>query len=339
MIVLPIQNGGRYTQTDNGWVVSAIGDSPNENKGGEIVPIELTKGNTLLIDDFKPLLEVDGIVVHIDEYYLISQQTLNDIKESNNPHWDIQSNGVIKGKEIGKTIPTIRVDVSSLRTSGDKQNKKIANAGVSDVDYVYNTEKEMEVPIGLVKQLNYTLKEEIQRPGDTFSIWNMSLGDETLYSIEKLKIDSAQEDGTLDKAKLNTFLVGINERIQQLRKDFNMIKGVFYNGSIPESKGKIEFTNRVATTEDETNNDGKQIVFKETNLTNTQPQPISTAVDSTTKVIDEKTTTVQKQVEEQKQELAATQQKQTLAQQQLQADLNQQAQRTDDYYKEKYGKK
>ena len=341
MIVTPNQNPKRYLPTDNGWKISSIGDSPNGNKGGEIVPIELGRGNDISVDDLKPLLEVDEIIIHIEDYYLVSEKTLNDIKESNNPHWDIVGNGflTLKGREvtIGKTIPIIKVDVSKLKESGEKQDKKISNAGVSEVDYIYETQKVMGVPMGMVKQLNYTLKEEIQRPGDTFSIWNMSLGDETIYTIKKLNVDTAQADGTLDKKKLETFLVGINERIQQLRKDFNMIKGVYYNGSIPESKGKIEFTDRVASTEDDTTNDNKQVVFKETNLTSTQPQPISTAVDNTTKVIDTKTTDVQKQIEQQKQELLATQQKQTLAQQQLQSDLNQQAQRTDEYYRQKYG--
>lgn len=337
-IVTPIQNPKRYLPTDKGWKVSSVSDSPDSNVKGFIKPLELVKGNGISMESIKPLLEVDDIVVSVDDYYLVSKKTLNDIKESNNPHWDIQSNGLVLGKTIGKTIPIIKVDTSKLLTSGNTQDKRIANAGVKEVDYIYETDKESGVPIGLLKQLNYTLKEEIQRPGDSFRLWDMKLGDETLYSIEKLKIDTAQADGTLDKGKLDVFLNGITQRLSLLRADFNMIKNTFYNGVAPVSKGEIKVINRVATTEDTTESAPKQVVIKDTKTTSTQSQPISTAVENTNKVIDTKTTDVQKQIEQQKLELASTQQKQTLAQQQLQQDLNQYSQRTDEYYKQKYGK-
>lgn len=338
-VVNPIQNPQRYTPTDSGWVISSVKDSPNKNAKGEIKPIKLERGKTISMDSLKPLLEVDDIVIGVEDYYLVSEKTLNDIKESNNPHWDIQTNGLVLGKRIGRTIPFIKVDVSKLKASGDGQDLKIANAGVKSVEYIYETELETGVPMGLVKQLNYTLKEDIGRPGDSFRLWDMKLGDDTLYTIEKLKIDTAQTDGTLDKAKLDTFLKGINERLVLLKADFHMIRDTFYNGTQPVSKGETLIKNKVATTEDTTDSAPKQNVIKNTTLIGSTPQPISKAVDSTTKVIDEKTTNVQKQVEQQKLELAATQQKQTLAQQQLQADLNQQAQRTDEYYKQKYGTK
>lgn len=338
-IVLPSQNPQRYSQTDNGWRISSVLDSPDSNSKEFIVPIDLNRGNGISMDSLKPLLEVDDIVVNVEDYYLVSEKTLNDIKESNNPHWDIQSNGEVKDKPVGKTIPIISVNVSKLMESGNTQDSKIVNAGVQSVEYIYETQKEMDVPIGLIRQLNYTLKESELRPGDSYNLWDMNLGDESLYSIAKLKVDTAQEDGRLDKGKLDAFLVGVDERLKLLRADFNMIKNTFYNGVAPISKGTTKIINKVATTESTSDVAPKQQVFKDTNLTSTQPQPISTAIDSTQKTIDEKTTDVQKQIEQQKLELQSTQQKQTLAQQQLQQDLNQQAQRTDEYYKQKYGAK
>jgi hypothetical protein len=154
-----------------------------------------------------------------------------------------------------------------------------------------------------------------------------------------LNIDTAQADGTLDKTKLNKFLSDVGVRLDTLRKDFNMIKKTFYNGDVPASKGKIEFKDRVASTEssNDMESPNKQVVIKETILTSSQPQPISTAVDSTTKKIESTTKTTQQQIDEQRAALASQQQKQTLAEQQLQADLNQYSQRTDEYYKQKYG--
>lgn len=338
-VVNPIQNPQRYTPTDNGWVISSVGDSPNGNAKGEIKPIALTRGTNISMDSLKPLLEVDDIVISIDDYHLVSEKTLNDIKESNNPHWDIQTNGLVLGKTIGRTIPFIKVDVSKLRISGDGQDTKIANAGVKSVEYIYETELEMGVPMGLVRQLNYTLKEDIGRPGDSYRLWDMKLGDDTLYTIQQLKVDTAQTDGTLNKSKLDTFLKGINERLALLKADFYMIRDTFYDGIQPLSKGETLIKEKVATTEDTSESAPKQNVTKKSTLIGTTPQPISKAVDSTTKVIDEKTTDVQKQVEQQKLELAATQQRQSVAQQQLQSDLNAQAQKTDEYYKKLYGGK
>lgn len=325
MIVSPIQNAGRYTLTDNGWVVSSIGDSPNGNRGGEIVPLRIPKGAEIDVNSLKPLLEVDGIIIRIDDYYLVSQSTLDGIKESSNPHWDYEKNGEVLGKTIGKTIPIIEVNVSKLKESGEGQDIRTANAGVQSVEYIYETELDMGVPIGLVKQLNYTLKEAGLRPGDSFNLWDMSLGNNTLYSIEKLKIDSAQADGTLDKSKLDSFLVGIDERLKLLRADFNMIKNTFYNGVTPVSKGTIKTVNRVATTEDTNESAPKQVVSKDTNLTNSQPQPISTAVDTTQKEIETKTQTVEQKLAEQREALATTQQQATIAQRELQSQLNRQA--------------
>jgi hypothetical protein len=333
MIVKPIQNEKRYTLTDNGWVVSSIGDSPNGNVKGEIVPLRIPKGMDIEADSLKPLLEVDGIIIRIDDYYLVSQSTLDNIKASSNPHWDYEKNGEVLGKPIGKSIPIIEVNVSKLKESGEGQDLRTANAGVQSVEYIYETELEIGVPIGLIKQLNYTLKEAGLRPGDSFNLWDMSLGDNTLYSIEKLKIDSAQADGTLDKGKLDSFLVGIDERLKLLRADFNMIKNTFYNGVTPISKGTVKTVNRVATTEDTNESAPKQVVSKGTTLTNTTPQPISTVADTTQKVIDEKTTTVEKQLEEQRRELQSTQQRQTIAQQELQSQLNTQAQQQADLAK------
>jgi hypothetical protein len=135
---------------------------------------------------------------------------------------------------------------------------------VESVEYIYETELEMGIPKGLINQLNYTLKEGVQRPGDSFALWDMNLGDDTLYSIQALNVSTAQEDGKLDITKLRDFLGSIGDRLSLLRKDFNSIKDTFYNGLPPINKGKIEVTNRVASTEDTQDSAPRQRVIKET---------------------------------------------------------------------------
>lgn len=266
MEVKPIQNPNRYIRTNDGWQVSSVSDSPDGNINGEIIPLTIPKGNQIPNSSIYTVLEVDGIVIQIDDKYLISPATNLQIGLSSNPHWDIQQNGTILGKAIGKSIPIIKIDVSKLVESGNTQDQKILNAGVESVEYIYETETELGIPKGLINQLNYTLKEGVQRPGDSFSLWDMNLGDDTLYSIQKLNVTTAQEDGKLDTAKLREFLGSLGERLSLLRKDFNSIKDTFYNGVPPINKGKIQFTNRVATTEDTQDSPPRQTVITETNL-------------------------------------------------------------------------
>ena len=279
-IVSPIQNPNRYTTTNDGWQVSSVSDSPNGNVNGEIVPLTIPKGTAIPNSSIYTVLDVDNIVIQIDDKYLISPATNLQIGLSSNPHWDIQSNGTILGRAIGKSIPIIKIDVSKLVESGNAQDQKIINAGVESVEYIYETELEMGIPKGLINQLNYTLKEGVQRPGDSFSLWDMNLGDDTLYSIQALNITTAQEDGKLDTAKLREFLGALGDRLSLLRKDFNSIKDTFYNGNPPVSKGLIKFTNRVATTEDTQDSAARQVVIKETEIVGVVVNASSTEVTS-----------------------------------------------------------
>jgi hypothetical protein len=280
MEVRPVQNPNRYIRTNDGWLVSSVSDSPNGNVNGEIVPLSIPKGTAIPNSSIYTVLEVDGIVIQIDDKYLISPATNLQIGLSSNPHWDFQQNGTIKGKTIGSSIPIIKIDVSKLVKSGDAQDQKIANAGVESVEYIYETELEMGIPKGLINQLNYTLKEGVQRPGDSFALWDMNLGDDTLYSIQALNITTAQEDGKLDTAKLREFLGSLGDRLSLLRTDFNSIKETFYNGKPPINKGLIQIQNRVASTEDTQDSAPRQRVIKETKTIGVVVNASSTEVTS-----------------------------------------------------------
>ena len=244
-------NGGKSTSPKN-WVISASPD---------VKPLILNEGTPF---DFIPLLEVEGIVVKILGSYLISPVTLKRINDNNNPHYAVVQNGEVNKTPMGKTIPIIEVNTEALGTLGESRDANNRFAAVKSVDYGYETEKVNGIPKGLLEQINYTLKEKGTRPADTFSIWDLGLtGD---YSIEQLKVQTAQEDGSLDKAKLDAFTSGTSQRLGVLRDDFNSIKEIFYNGKNPISATNSFSFTKVANVEDmddEKKRGEKSVVIKQ----------------------------------------------------------------------------
>lgn len=228
-------NGGKSTSPKN-WVISASPD---------VKPLILNEGTPF---DLIPLLEVEGIVVKILGAYLISPVTLKRIKDNNNPHYAVVQNGEVNKTPMGKSIPIIEINTEALSTLGESRDANNRFAAVKSVDYGYETEKVSGIPKGLLEQINYTLKEKGTRPADTFSIWDLGLtGD---YSIEQLKVQTAQDDGSLDKAKLDAFTSGTSQRLGILRDDFNSIKEIFYNGKNPISATNSFSFTKVANVED-----------------------------------------------------------------------------------------
>lgn len=266
------QNPDRYSKVGNNWVISANGDSPNKG----VTP--LTFIPTPLPFTLKPYLNGDGIIIKAGEHYLISKRTLDEITNSTNPHYDAKSNGIVmvkgKGVNIGKTIPIISIDTdrfAQLAADRDVRNK---SAGVNSVDYIFEGEMLDGVPKGLIDQINYTLNQDIDRPLDTFSIWQLELGDDKgVYSIDALKIETAQKDGTLDKTKLQTFLSETNTRLQQLRKDFNMIKDVFFNSTPPDKISSVSLSLQALTNPPE---ERVPVVFKYSTIVDYKETPQQT---------------------------------------------------------------
>lgn len=233
------------------WVISASPD---------IKPLVLNEGTPL---EFVPLLEVEGIVVKILGVHLISPVTLKKIENNNNPHYSVVQNGEVNKTPMGKTIPIIEINTEALGSLGDSRDANNRFAAVKSVDYGYETEKVNGIPKGLLDQINYTLKEKGSRPADTFSIWDLGLAGD--YSIEQLKVQTAQEDGSLDQKKLDAFTTGTSERLGILREDFNSIKEIFYNGNVPlKATNSYSFT-KVANVEDmddEKKRGEKKVVIK-----------------------------------------------------------------------------
>jgi hypothetical protein len=231
------QNPTRYKKEDNKWIISSLPEEPTKEQIEIIKPLELEVGKPIDADKMIPLLAVDGIVVKINDFYIISPQTLSDIKDSNNPHYDIIENGKVLEVSIGKTVPIIEISDKQLEAIGNTRDIANKNAGVLEVDYIYETELEMGIPIGLINQINYTLSPDISRPSDKFKTLDWALQSErnpTAYDLSQLKIDTAQEkEKSLDTKKLETFLKGVESRLKIIRQDFDDIKQCFMDARLP----------------------------------------------------------------------------------------------------------
>ena len=287
-ITKPNQNPERYLREDNKWVISALPNPATEKEKREIKPLKFDVG--LPLDEIKAVLNVDGIVVKVGTQYLCSKNTLKVIKESNNPHYDIVANGKIPVKKktvtIGATIPIISIDSTQFSAQGTARDLVNQNAGVKEVDYIYEGKTTQGVSQNLINQINYTLGEET-RPGDTFSIYDLKLADESNYSTSELVITTTQEDGKFDTKKLDSFLMGTKDRLKILQQDFSMIRDTFYAGIAPASKGIIKFDNQVASAQDDTTFGGDSYTKKTSTIVSTQPTPKDKAIDAQQKATEE----------------------------------------------------
>lgn len=232
------QNPERYSKVGSSWVISANEDSPNKG----VTPLTLPIG--VQLSNLKPLILADGIIVKVGDDYLCSLTTLNLIKDSNNPHYDIVQNGgvMVKNKEVivGKTIKIIELNVASLDgiiTSRDVSN---TNAGVTDVVYGPETNLVDGIPQGLIDQINYTLDKVSERPKDEYSIFDFySLIDYVNnpkalhYKITPLLVKTQQEDTIFDPAKLREYLIEVGNKLKLLENDFNLIQDIFYDAKLP----------------------------------------------------------------------------------------------------------
>lgn len=229
------QNPDRYSKQGDSWVISASKD---------IKPITLPIGVSLT--NLKPLIKADGIIVKVGENYLCSLNTINLIKDSNNPHYDIVQNGMVKVKDkeviVGKTIKIIELNLTNLTTIIDNRDVLNKNAGAIDVVYGPETGLVDGVPKGIIDQINYTLDETSQRPADEYSIFDFySMVDYVKnpkalhYKITPLLVQTQQEDTVFDPAKLREYLIEVGNKLKLLEIDFNLIQDIFYEAKLPNN--------------------------------------------------------------------------------------------------------
>jgi hypothetical protein len=229
------QNPDRYSKVGSSWVISASKD---------ITPITLPIGVSLT--NLKPLIKADGIIVKVGENYLCSLNTINLIKDSNNPHYDIVQNGsvMVKDKEVvvGSTIKIIELNVDSLNTIIASRDILNTNAGATDVVYGPETKLVEGIPQGIIDQINYTLDKESKRPKDEYSIFDFySMVDfnnnpkAAHYKITPLLVQTQQEETIFDPKKLREYLIEVGDKLKLLEIDFNLIQDIFYDAKLPNN--------------------------------------------------------------------------------------------------------
>lgn len=247
------QNPDRYSKQGSSWVISASPD---------IAPIYLPVGVSL--SNLKPLIKANGIVVKVGEDYLCSTNTLNEIKSSNNPHYDIVANGevIVKDKRvtIGKTIKIIELNLANLTKIIDDRDIINKNAGVIDVVYGPETQSVDGVPKGIIDQINYTLDQSSDRPMDSYTIFDfygmvdyMNNPAAAHYKITPILSQTKQADTIFDAALLRGFLTDLSDRLKFLERDFNFIQDIFYEAKIPSNPRTFPETKQ-AVPDAETNN-------------------------------------------------------------------------------------
>ena len=229
------QNADRYSKQGSDWVISASPD---------IKPLTLPIG--IPLENLKPVIAADGIVVKVGDNHLCSQATLNRIIESQNPHYDIIQNGQldVKGKKvvIGKTIKIIELNTNTLAGLIDSRELQNRQAGVTKVSYIDDPSYGMieGIPANLVKQIDYTLTQEGERPSDKFeavdypTMTNPTTNPSAAhYTIKPIRTITDQQETIFDPLKLQTFLIELDNQLKLLENDFNTIKKTFFDGIIP----------------------------------------------------------------------------------------------------------
>jgi len=308
------QNPERYSKKGDRYQISAT---------SSITPLDLPFGE-MPEEEMLPVLAVDGIIVKVGEYKLISQTTLDTIRESNNPHYDIKGNGEVKGQPIGQTIPTITLNVTDLISVSKERDILNRIGGVTEVDYVYEGEviTDTNLSQALVEQINYTLTQDINRPLDKYTLAQLELSDESNYDITGLKVVTSQniETNIFDFTKLTEFLKGVKERMKALNKDFNLIKDIHFKGMIPNGVANYTITKR-ATSEDEQEDGDFNIVYKTSELASVEKTPTQQLQEQQAAAIKELETTIEQNAAIQAQQLSGAQAADSRTQQYIQQQL------------------
>jgi hypothetical protein len=280
MSIKPItQNSQRYTKEGAQWKVSA---KP------AITPIYLPIGVPLT--NLKPVLKGNGIVVKLGLDYLCSLETLNDIKNSNNPHYDIIENGKLKVKDkevvIGKTVKIIELDVTKLQEIIDGREFQNRQSGVLDVSYIDDAENGLieGIPKKLIDQINYTLDKDSERPSDKFevvdyfSMVDIKNSSAKHYTIKPIRTVTDQQETIFDPLKLQTFIIELSDQLKLLKRDFNLIQNTFFKGEIPTPNiyGRIIEDIVAKTDEDDLGSNHSVRQTESSELVELQPSPINT---------------------------------------------------------------
>lgn len=192
------------------------------------------------VDDLLPLLQADGVIVQLGSKRLCSPETLTDLRgarSSGDPHyWPSATTSPGLPIPTGATVPTIVLDISGLQAAAEAQGFVLRTAGVTEIDWPYDDTG--EVPEGILRQVNWTLSPNAERPADRWRLSGLGLGAD--YSYATLKIAPPAEGGRIDYNGISEIVKRVSERLADLRVDFNRIGDMYFDGVLPDGAGESD---------------------------------------------------------------------------------------------------
>lgn len=182
--------------------------------------------------ELDPILAADGVVLQVAGRQIVGEATAKALDRAaavGDPHYWPLANGRVRGAVMGRTIPTIRVDISGLQAAAESQSFALRQAGCRAVDWAYDDPG--RVPAGVLDQINWTLSADRPRPTDRWTLSDLGLGAD--YSYATLGIAPPAASGRIDYEAIGEIVGRVSERMADLNEDFNRIKRVYFFGELP----------------------------------------------------------------------------------------------------------
>jgi hypothetical protein len=274
------QNPQRYSSKGGVYTISSQSEAVGK---ATIKPVVLNKISDVVISIDSLLdIAIKGVIVRIEDLnmWMASPNLVRDLEDSlsMNPHYTYEEFTSILGAKMGKSIPILKVNLKPLRESIIKEKIKGSFAGVKSVDWALADDDTIR---GLIEQINWTLTSTFPKPKDSYSVFDLNLSGD--YSIDALKITPLDENARINEEVLASNLKIINERLAQLRNDFNSIKDTFYFGNSSGTSTKY----KVIASVDDGDDYSVQVVTKNSSMISKSNLPSTQQADAASKAVGE----------------------------------------------------
>lgn len=222
-----------------------------------------------------PTLKAEGIIVRVGDTLLAGPLTAKAINEAGiDPHYAAAANDTLTlpsglSAPIGRTVPIINVDITGLEELAAAEGFALRRAGISDVEWPFE-ELGSPVPTDILNQINWTLA-GVDRPTDRWTRTELALGAD--YSYDTLKIAPPGESGRIDYEAIGEVVRRVGARLAELRKDFNLIGDIYFDGVLPQAGAGIREESQLDRLPPDNPNTGRQRIRKETELVAVDPGP------------------------------------------------------------------
>ena len=261
----------------NEKIYNRVGDTIEISAGPSVRPLVIRLSPTI---ELYPLLESEGIIVQVGDVHIVGPATFRALGEARDkdPHYWYGINDTIELAsgikcQIGRTIPIIPVDITALEERANAQRFALRTAGVIDVDWSYDDAG--VIPAGVLRQINWTLSPDAERPNDTYTLTELGLGAD--YSYETLEIAKPAAGGRIDPEAIGEIVRRVSARLKELRSDFNTIQSVYFDGKIPDGAparpaATVNYSDSSTPPADPADNAGRQRIQRTTELISVDPR-------------------------------------------------------------------